>query len=136
MPRCLFFVLGAAFALSSGAACNRGGGDTTIEAAPVVSAEVRAAAQGFYGERCARCHGAAGRGDGPDGRALPIRPQDLGDRMWQLNVTNQRLRKALILGGGAVGKSGLMPPSPDLANRPEICDGLIAIVRGFVAPGR
>jgi mono/diheme cytochrome c family protein len=125
---------GAALALLLAASgCSRGGAPT-IEAAPTVSAEVRGAALGFYKERCARCHGESGRGNGPDAAALPFRPQDLGDRMWQSNVTNQRLRKVLIHGGGAVGKSGLMPPSPELANKPELCDGLIAIVRGFGAP--
>lgn len=120
--------------LLAGAGCSRGPAPA-IEAAPAVSAEVRGAALGFYKERCARCHGESGRGNGPDAAALPFRPQDLGDRMWQLNATNQRLRKVLIHGGGAVGKSALMPPSPELAARPELCDGVIALVRGFAPPG-
>jgi hypothetical protein len=113
------------------AACNRG--PAQIEPAPGVSPEVRTAAAAFYKERCGRCHGETGRGDGPDGRALPIRPQDLGDRMWQSNVTNDRLRKVLIHGGGAVGKSGLMPPTPELSARPDLCDGLVAAIRGFLS---
>jgi mono/diheme cytochrome c family protein len=119
LATCLFFA----------AACNRG--PVQSEPAPTVSPEVRAAAAAFYKERCGRCHGAAGRGDGPDGLALPIRPQNLADRMWQSNVTNERLRKVLIHGGGAVGKSGLMPPTPELAGRPDLCDGLVAQIRGF-----
>lgn len=124
-----FYFPALAISLLLATACNRG--SVQSEPAPAVSPEVRTAAAAFYKERCGRCHGDSGRGDGPDGRVLPIRPQDLADRMWQSNVTNERLRKVLIHGGGVVGKSGLMPATPELAGRPELCDGLVAAIRGF-----
>jgi len=53
-----------------------------------------AAGASLYQEGCARCHGARGAGDGPDGRALPRPPADLraphtaqhtaGDLFWWL----------------------------------------------------
>jgi len=49
---------------------------------------------GLYAQRCAGCHGAGGRGDGPEGAGLPRRPADLtaphtgqhtaGDLYWWL----------------------------------------------------
>lgn len=62
------------------------------------------------------------------------RPRRLTDRVWQANVTNARLRLVLIRGGGAVNKSPVMPAYPELAQQPEILDGLVAIIRGFAAP--
>jgi mono/diheme cytochrome c family protein len=37
----------------------------------------------LYPEHCARCHGAAGRGDGPDAKGLPVPPADLtAEHLW------------------------------------------------------
>jgi high-affinity iron transporter len=105
-----------------------------VEPAPVVAAEARATGERLYGERCARCHGASGAGDGPEAASVHPRPQRLTDRVWQANVSNARLRKVLIFGGGSVGKSPRMPGYADLAKQPEVVDALVAIVRSFAAP--
>lgn len=117
--------------LATTGACSKNTGEISIEPAPVVSAEALATGQKLYAERCVQCHGVLGRGDGP--AAPRPRPTNLSDRVWQSNVTNARLRAVLVSGGGAVGKSALMPPNPDLAKRPEDLDGLIAVVRGLMA---
>ena len=103
----------------------------SVESAPTVSAESLAAARTVYASRCAMCHGPAGRGDGPMARALTVRPQDLSDRLWQSNRSNQRLGLVIVSGGPAIGKSPLMPGQPDLAAQPATVDGLVAILRGF-----
>lgn len=102
-----------------------------VEKAPAVSAEALAAARTVYASRCAMCHGPSGRGDGPMAKGLPVRPQDLSDRLWQSNRSNQRLGLVIVNGGPAIGKSPLMPAQPDLATQPATVDGLIAMVRGF-----
>ncbi|HRI51498.1 MAG TPA: cytochrome c [Pseudomonadota bacterium] len=94
----------------------------------------RAAGELLYAERCARCHGARGNGDGPQAAATHPRPQRLSDRVWQANASNARLRRVLIGGGGAVNKSPLMPGNPDLAQKPAAVDALIAVIRAFAEP--
>ena len=39
--------------------------------------------------------------------------------------------KTITLGGAAVGKSPIMPASPDLDAKPEVVDGLVKIIRKF-----
>jgi hypothetical protein len=118
------------------AGCARKGAAPTplaIEEAPQVSAAARAQAERLYVERCAPCHGARGDGDGPQAPQVRPRPQRLSDRMWQANVSNARLRKVLVYGGGAVNKSPLMPGAPELAQEPQVLDGLVAVIRSLVA---
>lgn len=85
----------------------------------------------IFAQRCAMCHGASGRGDGASATALNPRPRDLGDPAWQGSVTDDHLKKVIVGGGSAVGKSPLMPPNPDLEKKTEVVDGLVSIVRGF-----
>ena len=51
---------------------------------------LRAQAQGLWESRCANCHGFAGRGDGPTGRALDPRPRDFQDAAWQAGADDAR----------------------------------------------
>jgi len=92
---------------------------------------VAAAAQSLFNERCVVCHGAEGKGNGPASSALNPRPRDYTDRAWQATVTDDHLRKTIQLGGAAVGKSPLMPASPDLDGKPDVVEGLVMIVRRF-----
>ena len=50
----------------------------------------------------------------PARRSPRPRPQRLSDRMWQSNVSNARLQRVILFGGAAVGKSEVMPASPEL----------------------
>jgi mono/diheme cytochrome c family protein len=81
--------------------------------------------------RCATCHGQDGKGTGPAAAALNPKPRDYSDPEWQKSVTDEQLKKTIVEGGQAVGKSPLMAPNPDLANQPVVLDGLVKIVRGF-----
>ena len=127
------WLLGAACAVG----CQRGPAGPTeflVEKPPQVSAADWAAGELLYAERCARCHGARGNGDGPQTSATHPRPQRLSDRLWQANASNARLRRVLIGGGGAVNKSPVMPGNPDLAQKPAMVDALIAVIRSFAEP--
>jgi len=88
-------------------------------------------ARGYYAERCAHCHGASGRGDGASARTLTPSPRDYSEKAWQKSVTDEELRTAIVRGGPAVGKSAIMPASPDLATKPELIAGLVELIRGF-----
>lgn len=117
--------------------CNRPGAAPTefpIEKPPAVDAAGRALGQRLYRDRCQRCHGPRGGGDGPLAPTVNPRPQRLSDRIWQANVTNARLRRVVVYGGSAVNKSPQMPANPDLAAQPEAVDGLVAVIREFAAP--
>lgn len=80
-----------------------------------------------YANRCAGCHGTDGKGLA----GLTPKPQDFTDETFQASVSDAEIRKAILGGGGAVGKSVTMPASSDLADKPELVDGLLAHVRGF-----
>jgi hypothetical protein len=49
---------------------------------------------------------------------------------WQKSLTDEQIRKAIVYGGAAVGKSPLMPALRDLEGKPEL-DELLAVVRSF-----
>jgi hypothetical protein len=89
----------------------------------------------IFATRCVSCHGPSGQGDGPAVRALNEKPRNYADPVWQSNVTDAQIKKVIIEGGAAVGKSSLMAPNADLADNPAVLDELVKIVRGFGQPG-
>ena len=94
---------------------------------PMVTPE----AEKLFGERCATCHGTDGTGSGPAAANLNPKPRNYTDSAWQGSVTDDDLRKVIVKGGAAVGKSALMPPNPDLESKPEVVDGLVGKIRSF-----
>jgi cytochrome c553 len=89
------------------------------------------AAKEIFDTRCAACHGTEGKGNGPGAAALNPKPRNYTDKAWQAAVTDEQIKKTILLGGAAVGKSPVMPASPDLDEKPEVVDGLVKIVRRF-----
>jgi mono/diheme cytochrome c family protein len=86
-----------------------------------------------FKNRCTPCHGANGLGDGPAAAALNPKPRNYTDAAWQKSVTDDQLKKTILYGGAAVGKSAVMPSQPDLESKPVVLDGLIKIIRDFGA---
>ena len=80
---------------------------------------------------CAACHGMDGTGNGPAAEALNPKPRNYTDPKWQASVTDDEIKKTIVLGGAGVGKSAMMPPNPKLREKPEVVDGLVAIIRAF-----
>ena len=85
----------------------------------------------IYTQRCARCHGTEGRGDGPAAASLGARPRDFTAPTWQAGRDDRRIAKAIVEGGEAVGVSALMPPHPDLRDRSI---ELVAHIRALGTP--
>jgi len=99
---------------------------------PVAAAkDPKAQAQEIFQARCATCHGPNGKGNGPASAGLNPKPRDYTSQEWQASVTDEHIRKIIIGGGPAVGLSALMPPNPDLANKPEVVDALVTVVRNL-----
>jgi cytochrome c553 len=88
-------------------------------------------AQQMFMTVCATCHGSDGTGNGPAAETLSTKPRNYTDAAWQASVTDEELRKIILLGGQGVGKSPLMPGNPHLQDQPEVLDGLVRIIRGF-----
>lgn len=84
-----------------------------------------------FEQRCATCHGNGGKGDGPGAANLTPKPRDYTDKTWQQSVTDDQIRKTILMGGAAVGKSPNMPASPDLESKPRVVDALVKHVRKF-----
>ena len=89
------------------------------------------AARELFATVCSACHGEKGAGDGTAASALPVKPRDFTQAAWQRAAKDDELRKIIVEGGPAVGKSPLMPPNPTLKDQPEVLDALVKLVRSF-----
>jgi mono/diheme cytochrome c family protein len=94
-----------------------------------ITEDARDKAGDIFAERCAACHGADGRGDGPAAANLKPKPIDFHSQNWQKSTTDDSISKAIIFGGRSVGKSGQMAPNPDLENEPAIVAALVEKIR-------
>lgn len=96
-----------------------------------ISAAAQAEATKIFRARCSPCHGNEGKGDGPTSKGLTPQPRNFQDPDWQTKISDDAIEAIIQRGGAAVGKSPLMPPNPDLADRPEVVKALRAHVRGL-----
>jgi mono/diheme cytochrome c family protein len=96
-----------------------------------VTEEARTQASEIFEERCAACHGTDGRGDGPAAANLKPKPADFHSVKWQKSMTDDRIARAIIHGGGSVGVSNQMAPNPDLENEPAVVGALVERIRKF-----
>jgi cytochrome c553 len=91
-------------------------------------------AKNIFQMRCVICHGQTGKGDGPGAASLNPKPRDYTDKAWQASVTDDELKKVIVQGGAALNKSPIMPPNPDLGQKPEVLDAVVALIRAFAQP--
>lgn len=76
----------------------------------VASAQNDAAAgKELFKSNCSPCHGESGKGDGPGGQVLPVKPANLGERITTNRYSDQYLVDVISKGGASVGKSNFMP---------------------------
>jgi len=91
-----------------------------------------ATARQIFAGTCSTCHGMDGTGNGPAAASLgPVHPRNYTDPAWQASVSDADIKKIILVGGQAVGKSPMMPPNAQLQNEPEVLNGLVSIIRGF-----
>ena len=90
-----------------------------------------AEAKQMFSTVCAACHGIDGTGNGPAAANINPKPRNYTDAAWQASVTDDDIRKIILQGGQAVGKSPMMPAQAQLKDKPEVVDGLVSIVRSF-----
>jgi hypothetical protein len=88
-------------------------------------------ARKLFDTKCIVCHGNHGAGDGPGAAALNPKPRAFGDATWQASVTDDQIKKTIVEGGAAVGKSPAMSANPELADKPDELTALVKIVRDF-----
>ncbi|MEO6600831.1 MAG: c-type cytochrome [Polyangiaceae bacterium] len=88
-------------------------------------------ARKLFDTKCVVCHGNHGAGDGPGAAALTPKPRAFADATWQANITDDLIKKTIVEGGAAVGKSAAMSANPELADKPEELTALVKIVRDF-----
>lgn len=100
-------------------------------AKPAVKLAVGGEAANVYTTRCALCHGEGGLGDGVAAASSPVKPRTFSDAAWQAKITDEHIKKVIVEGGASVGLSALMAANADLANKTEVLDGLVKIIRGF-----
>src|SRR5208337_5031460 len=83
------------------------------------------ASKGVYDDRCASCHGASGKGDGPAAVALTPPPKDFAKSLK--GKSDDWIAKATKEGGPAVGLPPSMPPFSDLTD--DQIKGLVAYMK-------
>lgn len=133
--RTILLLTGATAAGASALSC--GGGEEPSSSAggsaagAAASAPIHPEARTKYDTLCSTCHGKNGVGDGAAAAALNPKPRNYTDKAWQKSVTDEQLAKVIVGGGPAGGLSPLMPPNPDLKDKPEVVAGLIQIIRNF-----
>lgn len=106
----------------------------TPAAAKPLDPEIAQKAAPVFAARCALCHGANGEGDGPSSAMMKPQPRRFSDALWQASVTDEQIRQVILLGGGARKLSTLMLPAPDLKDKPDVLDALVAFIRSRRAP--
>ena len=59
------------------------------------------------------------------------RPVDFRNRKWQRSVTDEKITKAIVYGGPAVGLSSEMAANPDLEAQPSVVAALVEHIRSL-----
>ncbi|MDQ3366295.1 MAG: cytochrome c, partial [Myxococcota bacterium] len=109
----------------------RGGGPAPGSVATGGAAADASGAQRMFMTVCATCHGTDGTGNGPAAESLNPKPRNYRDPAWQASVTDAEIKKIIVEGGQANGKSPMMPANPHLKDQPEALDGLVTLIRSF-----
>lgn len=86
-----------------------------------------------YDALCTSCHGMKGKGDGPAGAALPVKPQDQTDGKSMNALADEYLFDIIGKGGAGKGKSPLMPAWAGKLSDQDIWN-LVAYIRSLAVP--
>ena len=89
-------------------------------------------AKSLFLKRCSRCHGTKGNGQGPFAHQLNPPPTDLTSITWFQQTNAKRVKRVILGGGRAIGKSAMMPSHPDLRNKPKLLNSLVQYVMNII----
>lgn len=89
---------------------------STVETTPLTTADVAE----IYSTNCARCHGAEGKGNGPDQKLLNITITDFTAPDYRERRTILELQSIIAEGGSGNGLSPMMPPWNRVLSKQEI----------------
>ncbi len=105
------------------------GGDTTkiMRTVGVASGTIADGRQ-LYAQWCAGCHGATGNGDGPNAKALPVKPAKHADTKAMGARSDDALFDTIEAGGAIMNKHHRMPAFGGSLGTPEI-RALVAYIR-------
>jgi mono/diheme cytochrome c family protein len=98
----------------------------TLAASPARADDAKA----VYTAKCASCHGATGKGDGPAGKFLKPPPADFATVLK--GVADADIAKIIKEGGKAVGKSATMPAFGSILTAEDI-NGIVEYVKGMAS---
>lgn len=109
--------------------------EAPVTATPAAFEVASSTAAGKFEMVCSRCHGLDGKGerqqDAQDG--LAQRP-DFTDPAWQAKVSDADIRKIVLEGGAAIGKSRDMPSFRGFLDEEELRQ-MVEHIRGFAGGG-
>ena len=87
----------------------------------------------LYLTYCSSCHGDKGKGDGPAAQSLPVKPADHTNGAVMNPLTDKYLLEIISKGGGAVGKSAMMPGWGGQFKEKQLRD-ILSYVRSIATP--
>jgi len=87
----------------------------------------------LYQTYCTGCHGASGKGDGPAGKILPVKPADHTNGKKMSQYSDEHLVAVISKGGASVGKSSQMPAWGAVL-KPEQIQEIVGYIRTLVLP--
>lgn len=112
-------------------ATDQPAGGAAQPATPAATVPPEQEARQLFDTVCAACHGKTGAGDGPAAATLDPKPRNYSDPEWQATTTDEEIAAIIVKGGAGVGKSPMMPAQMQLANKPEVVNELVKIIRSF-----
>ena len=91
-------------------------------------ADAMTAGKQIYTDNCATCHGDKGKGDGPGGASLKVKPADLSE--VAKDDPDDRIFWVISIGGQPAGYSADMKPWKDQLSQDEIWQ-VVSYIRSF-----
>jgi mono/diheme cytochrome c family protein len=97
------------------------------------AAEDQGEGKRLYQSYCTGCHGASGKGDGPAGKTLPVKPADHTNGRKMSQYSDEHLMTVISKGGASVGKSPQMPAWGAVLKETQIQE-VVAYIRTLASP--
>jgi mono/diheme cytochrome c family protein len=97
------------------------------------AAEDQSEGKRLYQSYCTGCHGASGKGDGPAGKTLPVKPADHTNGKKMSQYSDAHLVTVISKGGASVGKSAQMPAWGAVLKEAQIQE-VVAYIRTLASP--